>query len=176
MHSGARGARRRPGPGAFARAIGVAERTGLLQTNLADVRRTMDTLSPLQRSARMSRIRLRDTKPELAVRRLVYGLGYRYRLHRPELPGKPDMVFVGRCAVIFIHGCFWHRHPDPSCKLARMPKSRLEFWEPKLTSNRERDLAAEQMLNESGWRVLTVWECELRHREAVAAKVRDFLR
>lgn len=136
----------------------------------------MDTLTTQQRSTRMSRIRGRDTKPELAVRRLVHGLGYRYRLHRKDLPGKPDLVFAGRRAVILVHGCFWHRHPDPACKLARMPKSRLEFWEPKLASNRERDLAVEQRLNESGWRVLTVWECELRDPEAVAAKVRDFLR
>lgn len=136
----------------------------------------MDTLSPQQRSALMSQIRGRDTKPELAVRRLVHGQGYRYRLHRKDLPGRPDLVFAGRRAVIFVHGCFWHRHPDPACKLARMPKSRLEFWGPKLTSNRERDLAVEQRLNESGWRVLTVWECEMRDPEAVAAKVRDFLR
>ncbi|ADL01344.1 very short patch repair endonuclease [Brevundimonas subvibrioides] len=136
----------------------------------------MDTLSPQQRSTRMSRIRGRDTKPELAVRRLVHGLGYRYRLHRKDLPGRPDLVFVRRRAVIFVHGCFWHRHPDPACKLVRLPKSRLEFWEPKLASNRERDLAVEQRLNESGWRVLTVWECELRDPEAVATKVRDLLR
>lgn len=136
----------------------------------------MDTLSPQQRSTRMSRFRGRDTKPELTVRRLMYGLGYRYRLHGKDLAGKPDLVFAGRRAVIFIHGCFWHRHPDPACKLARMPKSRLEFWEPKLASNRARDVAVEQRLNESGWRVLTVWECELRDPDAVAAKVRDFLR
>jgi DNA mismatch endonuclease (patch repair protein) len=98
----------------------------------------MDTLSRKERSQRMSLIRNRDTKPELLVRRLVHGSGYRYRLHRTDLPGKPDLVFPGRKKVIFVHGCFWHRHPK--CSLARLPKSRLSFWLPKLTENRRRDL------------------------------------
>lgn len=135
----------------------------------------MDTLSPEERSARMARVRGRDTKPEIVVRRLVHGLGYRYRLHRKDLPGRPDLVFPGRRAVIFVHGCFWHRHPDPSCKLARLPKSRRDFWEPKLARNRQRDLDVEQRLNESGWRVLILWECELRDRTLVEARVREFL-
>lgn len=136
----------------------------------------MDTLSPTQRSARMSRVRGVDTKPEWIVRRLLHGMGYRYRLHAKALAGKPDLVLAGRRAVIFVHGCFWHRHPDPSCKLARMPKSRREFWEVKLTRNRDRDQEVERQLNESGWRVLTLWECQLRDRDAVAAIVREFLR
>jgi len=135
----------------------------------------MDTLTPLERSARMSRVRGADTKPELLVRKLVHGLGFRYRLHGKGLPGKPDLVFAGRRAVIFVHGCFWHRHPDPSCKLARVPKSRQDFWGPKLEANRERDIRVEQALSESGWRVLTLWECELGDRAAVAGKVRAFL-
>lgn len=135
----------------------------------------MDTLTPQERSARMARIKGKDTRPELTARRLVHGLGYRYRLHRKDLPGKPDMVFPGRRAVIFVHGCFWHRHPDPDCKLARLPKSRLEFWEDKLARNRARDLDVEQRLNESGWRVLILWECELRDLPSVATRVRDFL-
>jgi DNA mismatch endonuclease (patch repair protein) len=135
----------------------------------------MDTLTPDERSVRMSRVRGRNTKPELIVRGLVHGLGYRYRLHRKELPGRPDLVFPGRRAVIFVHGCFWHRHPKPACKLARLPKSRREFWEEKLSRNRERDIAVERRLNESGWRVLTIWECELRDLPLVETRVRGFL-
>lgn len=136
----------------------------------------MDTLNPQQRYTRMSRIRSRDTKPELAIRRLVDGLGYRYRLRRKDLPGRPNLVFTRRRAVIFVVSRFWHRHPNLACKLARMPKSRLDFWELKLASNRERDLAVKQRLNESGRRVLTLWECDLCGPEAVAVKVRDCLR
>lgn len=135
----------------------------------------MDTLTPQERSIRMARVKGKDTKPELLVRRLVHGLGYRYRLHRKDLPGRPDLVFPGRRAVIFVHGCFWHRHPDPTCKLARLPKSRSDFWETKLARNRERDLDVEQRLNESGWRVLILWECELRDRQLVEARAKDFL-
>lgn len=136
---------------------------------------SMDSLSPSERSERMSRVRSVDTKPELRVRRLVHALGYRYRLHRSDLPGKPDLVFPARRKVILVHGCFWHAHPDPTCKLARAPKSRLEFWGPKLARNRARDIEVEARLTESGWNVLTLWECELRDGEAVAARVRDFL-
>lgn len=136
----------------------------------------MDTLTPDGRSERMSRVRGANTKPELLVRRLVHGLGYRYRLHDRRLLGRPDLVFPGRRAVIFVHGCFWHRHPDPACKLARIPKTRTEFWVAKLEGNRSRDRETEHRLSESGWRVLTLWECQLRDREAISAKVRDFLR
>lgn len=135
----------------------------------------MDTLTPAQRSERMSRVRGSHTKPELLVRKLIHGMGYRYRLHAKSLPGKPDLVFAGRKVVILVHGCFWHQHADPGCKLARMPKSRREFWGPKLRANRTRDVEVERRLNESGWRVLTLWECELRDREAVAARAKDFL-
>jgi DNA mismatch endonuclease (patch repair protein) len=135
----------------------------------------MDTLDPAQRSERMSRVRGANTKPELLVRRLVHGMGYRYRLHGKSLPGRPDLVFAGRRAVIFIHGCFWHQHPNPDCKLSRLPKSRREFWEPKLRANRNRDIEVEQRLNESGWSVLSLWECELRDRQSVAEKVKGFL-
>ena len=110
-----------------------------------------DTLTRAERSERMSRVKGRDTGPEWAVRRLVHGLGYRYRLHRKDLPGCPDLVFPSRRKVIFVHGCFWHRHPDPACKLARLPKSRLEFWVPKLERNRARDLHSQARLIDMGW-------------------------
>ncbi|MDP0494923.1 MAG: very short patch repair endonuclease [Verrucomicrobiota bacterium JB024] len=132
-----------------------------------------DTLSPKARSERMSRVKAKDTKPEMTLRRLVHGLGFRYRLHRRDLPGTPDLVFPGRGAVIFMHGCFWHRHPG--CGLTRMPKSRVEFWRTKLEANRERDLRHQRELAEMGWRVLVVWECELRDLDAVARKVEAFL-
>ena len=133
----------------------------------------MDTLSPIERSKRMSLIRNRDTMPELVVRRLVHRLGFRYRLHRSDLPGKPDLVFSKRRKVVFVHGCFWHRHPD--CPLARLPKSRLGFWVPKLEKNRERDERNQAELQRTGWEILVVWECELRDREALEARIIDFL-
>jgi DNA mismatch endonuclease (patch repair protein) len=119
----------------------------------------MDTLAPKERSERMSRVRGKDTKPELIVRRLLHGLGYRYRLHARDLPGKPDIVFRGRSKAIYVHGCFWHRHPDPACKLARLPKTRQDFWVPKLEGNRQRDIENQRRLTEMGWEVLVVWEC-----------------
>jgi DNA mismatch endonuclease (patch repair protein) len=134
-----------------------------------------DTLTPSQRSERMSRVRGQGTKPEMIVRRLVHGMGFRYRLHSRELPGTPDLVFPGRGKAIFVHGCFWHRHPDPSCKLARMPKSRLDFWQPKLQGNRARDLRHRRELEALGWRILVVWECQMRDKEQLENKLRDFL-
>ncbi|MER9309636.1 DNA mismatch endonuclease Vsr [Mesorhizobium australicum] len=110
----------------------------------------------------MARIHGRDTKPEMVVRRLLHGMGYRYRLHRGDLPGKPDIVFGKRKKAIFIHGCFWHRHDDPACTLARLPKSRLDFWGPKLSANAKRDALKQDALKRLGWNVLVVWECEFR--------------
>lgn len=135
----------------------------------------MDTLDPTARSRRMAQVSAKDTGPELTVRRLVHALGYRFRLHRRDLPGTPDLVFPGRRKVIFVHGCFWHRHPDPECKLARMPKSRQEFWSPKLEGNRARDLATEAALTAMGWGVLTIWECQLRDRASLENTIRTFL-
>jgi DNA mismatch endonuclease, patch repair protein len=135
----------------------------------------VDTLTPAQRSKRMSRIRGKNTEAELTVRKLVHGMGFRYRLHRKDLPGTPDLVFSKRRKVIFVHGCFWHRHPSPKCRLARLPKSRLDFWEPKLTENRERDVRNEQKLTAAGWQVLVVWECELRDRMQLECKLKCFL-
>lgn len=132
-----------------------------------------DTLTPEQRSRQMARVRGKDSVPELALRRLVHGMGYRYRLHVRQLPGTPDMVFRGRGAVIFMHGCFWHRHPG--CTRARIPKSREEFWTTKLEGNRRRDLRDQRRLRRMGWRVMVVWECQLDRPEVVAARVSRFL-
>jgi DNA mismatch endonuclease (patch repair protein) len=134
-----------------------------------------DTLTPRERSERMGRVRGRDTKPEIIVRKLTHGMGYRYRLHVAALPGRPDLTFPSRRRVIFVHGCFWHRHPDPACKLARLPKSRLEFWRPKLEGNRARDIANQQRLAALGWRALVVWECETGDKAALATRIRSFL-
>ena len=123
----------------------------------------------------MALIRGADTKPEMVVRRLAHRLGYRYRLHYKGLPGRPDLAFPGLRAVILIHGCFWHRHPDPACPLARLPKSRLDFWLPKLAGNRRRDEDIRACLMAMGWRVLTIWECELRDLDAVTARLLCFL-
>ncbi len=121
----------------------------------------------------MARVRAKDSRPELTVRKLVFSLGYRYRLHARDLPGCPDLVFRPRRKVIFVHGCFWHRHRD--CGLARMPKSRPEFWGPKLEGNRERDDRNRKALAREGWKVLTIWECELRNAEGLKRVVRRFL-
>lgn len=134
-----------------------------------------DSLTPAQRSERMSRIRSADTKPEMVVRRLIHGLGYRYRLHRKDLPGTPDLVFPSKRKVIFVHGCFWHMHEDPQCPLARLPKSKLDFWLPKLEGNKKRDSIAQEKLRALGWDVLTIWECQLRDLDTLKLKIIKFL-
>ncbi len=123
------------------------------------------------RSVQMSRIRGRDTKPEMRVRKALHAAGLRYRLHAGDLPGKPDLVFRGRRIALFVHGCFWHQHQDPNCKLSRMPKSKLDFWRPKLEGNRLRDERTRSALEARGWAVIEVWECQTRPdhlRELVA--------
>jgi DNA mismatch endonuclease, patch repair protein len=133
----------------------------------------MDTLSPLERSERMGRVRSKDTKPELAVRRLVHSLGYRYRLHRTNLPGRPDLVFSSRGKVIFVHGCYWHRHEG--CARTRLPKSRLDFWRPKLEANVARDATTLKKLRALGWGVMVIWECQVKKRETLASRIKRFL-
>lgn len=123
----------------------------------------------------MALVKGRDTKPEMIVRKMLHAMGYRYRLQAKNLPGKPDIVFRSRRKAIFVHGCFWHRHPDPNCKLARLPKSRLDFWEPKLEANAARDRRAVQALEAMGWKVLILWECELREREQLGNKLKRFI-
>ncbi len=134
-----------------------------------------DTLTKKERSHRMSLVRGKDTKPEMKVRRLVHGMGYRYRLHRRDLPGTPDLVFPSRKKVLYVHGCYWHRHLDPACKLARLPKSRLEFWLPKLEANAARDRLNQEKLQTMGWRFLVVWECELKDEASLSSRIRSFL-
>lgn len=119
----------------------------------------MDVLTAEQRKFNMSRIKGRDTKPELLIRRALHAKGFRYRLHVPDLPGRPDLVFPKFRAVILIHGCFWHGH---ACKLFRWPATRPDFWKGKISRNLERDHIAEQRLHELGWRTFVVWECMLR--------------
>ncbi len=135
----------------------------------------MDTLTPGQRSERMSRVKGRDTGPELTVRRAIHKMGFRYRLHARDLPGRPDLVFARRGIAMFVHGCFWHRHPDPACKLARLPKSRLDFWLPKLEGNRARDIATIARLEALGWTVVVVWECQTSDSAGLDLLLRDAL-
>ena len=135
----------------------------------------VDNLQREDRSRCMSHIRSRGMKPELAIRSMVHRLGYRFRLHVPRLAGKPDLVLPRHRAVIFVNGCFWHWHPDPNCPIAGLPKSNLEYWEPKLTRTRTRDLEHTASLEADGWRVLTVWECHLRVPADVISRIRGFL-
>jgi DNA mismatch endonuclease, patch repair protein len=133
----------------------------------------VDSLSPKERSEIMARVRAKNTRPELRVRKLVFALGYRYRLYDRKLPGCPDLVFGPRRKVIFVHGCFWHRHAR--CALARLPKSRLDFWLPKLEGNKSRDQRNRRALARRGWKVLTIWECQLRDAGRLNNKIRRFL-
>lgn len=135
----------------------------------------MDTLSPDERSHRMSLIRNKDSSAELVVRKMIHRMGCRFRLHRKDLPGTPDLVFPKLRKIVFVHGCFWHRHSDPNCGLARLPKSRLEFWLPKLTKNRERDKQNLSNLISSGWKVMVVWECQLTNLEELERQLKSFL-
>jgi DNA mismatch endonuclease (patch repair protein) len=133
----------------------------------------MDILTTSERSVRMGLIRSRDTGPEIAVRSLVHGMGYRYRLHGKDLPGRPDLVFKVRRKVIFVHGCFWHLHRN--CSNCRPPKSRREYWKPKLERNAARDKQVRQRLRRLGWRSLVLWECELANCARLAQKISVFL-
>ncbi|WP_315749603.1 MULTISPECIES: DNA mismatch endonuclease Vsr [unclassified Bradyrhizobium] len=129
----------------------------------------MDIVDRETRSRMMSCIRGRDTKPEMAVRRLAHRMGYRFRLHRRDLAGSPDLVFPGRRKVIFVHGCYWHRHPG--CRFAYTPKSSVDFWNKKFASNVARDAAAIAQLQAEGWHSLVIWECESIDAEKLAARL-----
>lgn len=132
-----------------------------------------DRISKDARSRNMRQITSGNTRPEMRLRRLVYALGYRYRLHVRSLPGCPDLVFHSRKKVLFLHGCFWHRHQG--CRYAHLPESNTSYWIPKLRRNAARDAENAQALATAGWAVLTVWECEMRDESAIAARLRAFL-
>lgn len=126
-----------------------------------------DFLTPEERSKRMSRIRSSDTSPELALRRALHALGLRYRLHSKELPGRPDIVLARHKAVVFVHGCFWHRHEG--CKVATTPRSNTAFWQDKFDRNVARDKKVQSLLREKGWKVIVAWECEVGSQRRAAA-------
>jgi DNA mismatch endonuclease, patch repair protein len=135
----------------------------------------VDKIASEQRSENMRRIKSKGMKPEMLVRRVVHGMGYRYRLHSPHLPGRPDLVFPSRHKVIFVHGCFWHLHGDPNCPDRREPRSNLDYWRPKLSRNQQRDEEHITALEAAGWSVFVIWECETRNPIKLAASVRAFL-
>jgi DNA mismatch endonuclease (patch repair protein) len=132
-----------------------------------------DLFSPAKRSLIMAAIRSADTGPEIAVRKIVHRLGFRYRLHVRSLPGSPDLVFPSRRKVVFVHGCFWHRHPK--CARATIPKTHAEFWRTKFASNVTRDHSALRGLKRMNWAPLTIWECELKKPERLMKRLSRFL-
>ncbi|MGY2138725.1 very short patch repair endonuclease [Pseudomonas reactans] len=132
-----------------------------------------DIVTHEQRSQNMSRIKGKNTKPEMIVRSACHDLGFRYRLHRKDLPGTPDLVFPKHRLCLFVHGCFWHSHPG--CKYAYTPKSRLDFWLPKLAKNVERDMKTKRALEVSGWRVSIIWECRTKNRDTLRAEIRKLI-
>lgn len=133
----------------------------------------MDMLSPEKRSALMARIKGKDTKPEILVRRLAHALGYRFRLHRRDLPGRPDLAFISLRKVVLVNGCFWHAHTG--CPGYRLPKSNRVFWKEKLANNRTRDRRTLSALRKAGWDTLVIWECETRDVDALSRRLSEFL-
>jgi len=133
-----------------------------------------DHVKAEKRSEIMRAVRSKDTSPELAVRKMVHAMGFRFRLHRADLPGKPDLVFPSRRKVIFVHGCFWHRHTR--CRYTTTPKTRVAFWEAKFASNVQRDKRTIRKLRSLGWAVMTVWQCELKDRERLGGQLHEFLK
>ena len=131
-----------------------------------------DHLSKTDRSALMGKVRGKDTKPEIVVRKIIHSLGFRFRLHRKDLPGCPDLVFASKRKVIFVHGCFWHRHKR--CKRATTPQTHADFWQSKFAANVSRDRRNLNALTKAGWESLIVWECSLKHVERLAGDLRQF--
>ena len=121
----------------------------------------------------MSRIKSKNTKPEILIRKLLHNIGYRYRIHIKNITGKPDLTFTRRKKVIFVHGCFWHRHKN--CKFSTCPKTNIEFWNEKFEKNIKRDRKVQLELNKQGWKHLVIWECELKHLEKIKTKILNFL-
>jgi DNA mismatch endonuclease (patch repair protein) len=138
-----------------------------------DVGDVVDHVDSAKRSLIMAAVHSKHTKPEVVVRKIAYGLGYRYRLHAKNLPGRPDLVFPGKRKAIFVHGCFWHRHTG--CRYATSPKTRVQFWESKFQTNVDRDRRNVSDLESLGWKVLTVWQCELKKLETLTERLNEFL-
>jgi len=132
----------------------------------------MDTVTAEKRSAIMRTVKAENTKPEIAVRKLAHRLGYRFRLHRKDLPGKPDLVFPKYKTALFVHGCFWHWH---GCKRSRMPATNTEYWEQKINKNMKRDQRVRRQLRKIGWRTLVVWECQIGESEKIARRLQHAL-
>lgn len=133
----------------------------------------MDNLTIEKRSANMRRIKSKDTSPELIVRKIIHKMGYRFRLHRKDLPGKPDLTFPSKKKVVFVHGCFWHQHEN--CEISRIPKSNRQYWVPKLRRNKFRDQEHQNSLKKLGWKVLVIWECEIKELNKMNKKIINFL-
>ena len=130
---------------------------------------------PPARRRNLAAVRGKDTAPEMIVRRLLHRMGHRFRLHRRDLPGTPDIVFPARRKIVEVRGCFWHRHPDPACRNATLPRTRASWWAAKLTANVERDARTLSALHAQGWSVLVVWECEVKDEAALIPRLRSFL-
>jgi DNA mismatch endonuclease (patch repair protein) len=152
--------------------MGLEARLARLRDDIRRKNAMADTRSPEQRRRIMQSVKTRDTGPERTVRHILYGLGYRYRLNAKTLPGRPDIVLPGRMKAIFVHGCFWHGH---KCRKGRAPKSRLDYWIPKLKTNKTRDAARVRELKALGWSVLVVWQCETKDSETLRMKLYAFL-
>jgi DNA mismatch endonuclease Vsr len=138
------------------------------------VRPTFEDVPPARRR-NLAAVAGKDTTPELRVRRMLHRMGYRFRLHRRDLPGTPDIVLAGRKKIVEVRGCFWHRHPDPTCRNAVLPKVRADWWAVKLAGNVARDQRNLAALRDAGWSVLELWECELKDAAAIEARLRSFL-
>jgi len=134
----------------------------------------VDNVGPGKRSLIMAAVRSQKPKQEISVRQLVHGMGYRYRLHAKGLPGHPDIVFRSRQKILFVHGCFWHRHQR--CRYATSPKTRIEFWNEKFDRNIARDQRDQRALKQAGWSVMIVWQCELKNHNKLARRINDFLK
>ena len=132
-----------------------------------------DHVTSKKRSAIMAQVRTKNTGPELVARKMLHRLGYRYRLHRRDLPGSPDIVFPRPRLAIFVNGCFWHGH---ACRYGRLPKSKLRYWRPKIEANRTRDILKHRQLRKLGWDFVVVWQCELRNPDSALKKMVKFLR
>ncbi len=135
----------------------------------------MDTIDSKARSENMRAIKSKNMNPEMKVRKLVHSLGYRYRLHKKSLPGTPDLVFASRQKAIFVHGCFWHQHNAKKCKITRLPKSNLSYWKRKLDANVKRDKKNILRLRRKGWKVMVIWECQIRDLDRIEKRIQAFL-